>query len=79
MAPDRPPLPGLRTLGALAVAAALGAGAALVWFVHAPWLRERMREDTDRLVREALVEVQASRREDIDRAGTVLRAGTDHL
>ena len=79
MAPTRSSLPGLRTLGALAVAAALGAGAALVWFVHAPWLRERMREDTDRLVREALVEVQASRREDIDRAGAVVRAGADHL
>ena len=45
MSDSRPSHPRLRTLGALAVAGAIAAGAALVWFVHAPWLRERMRED----------------------------------
>ena len=71
--------PRLRSLVALAVAGALAAGAALVLLVHAPWLGERMRGDTDRLVKEALDAVAASRREDLERTGALLRAGTDHL
>jgi signal transduction histidine kinase len=38
-----------------------------------------MAEDTDRLVTETLGAVAEARREDLDRAGEVLRAGTDHL
>jgi len=79
VAPAPRPLPGLRALGAFAVAAALAAGAGLVWFVHAPWLRARMRDDSDRMVRDALGAVSRARVEDLDRTGEVLRAGTDHL
>lgn len=71
--------PGLRTLSALLFGAVLLGGGALVWFVHAPWLRARTAQDTDRLVTAALEEVAAARREDLDRTGEVLRAGTDHL
>ncbi len=70
---------GLRTLSALLFAAVLLGGGALVAFVHAPWLRSRTARDTDRLVTAALEEVAAARAEDLDRAGEVLRAGTDHL
>jgi signal transduction histidine kinase len=73
------PLPGLRTLSALLLGAVLLGGGALVWLVHAPWLRARTAEDTDRLVTSALAEVAQARREDLDRTGEVLRAGTDHL
>jgi signal transduction histidine kinase len=38
-----------------------------------------MEADTERLVTEALAEVAAARRDDLDRTGEVLRAGTDHL
>jgi signal transduction histidine kinase len=72
-------LPGLRALSAALLGAVLIGGGALVWFVHAPWLRSRMEADTDRLVAAALVEVAGARREDLDRTGEVLRAGTDHL
>jgi two-component system NtrC family sensor kinase len=71
--------PGLRTLSALLFGGVLLGGVALVGLVHAPWLRSRTIEDTDRLVKEALEEVAAARREDLDRTGEVLRAGTDHL
>jgi len=71
--------PGLRTLSALLFGAVLLGGAALVFLVHAPWLRARTAEDTEHLVAAALREVAAARREDLDRTGEVLRAGTDHL
>lgn len=70
---------GLRTQSALLFCCVLIGGGALVWLVHAPWLRARSEEDSGVLVAKALAEVGAARREDLDRTGEVLRAGTDHL
>jgi two-component system, NtrC family, sensor kinase len=72
-------LPGMRTLSALLFAAVLAGGGALVWLVHAPWLRGRLGEESERLVAAALEETAAARGEDLDRTAEVLRAGTDHL
>lgn len=72
-------LPGLRALSALLLAAVLAGAGALVWFVHAPWLRSRIGAESERLVSAALEETAAARREDLDRAAGVLRAGTEHL
>jgi signal transduction histidine kinase len=72
-------LPGLPALSALLLGTVLLGGGALVWFVHAPWLRARSAEATGVLATESLAEVASARREDLDRTGEVLRAGTDHL
>ena len=78
--PARPrTIPGLRALSALLFGAVLVGGGALVWLLHAPWLRGRLEEDTGRLVTDSMAEVAAARREDLDRTGEVLRSGTDHL
>ena len=71
--------PTLRGLSALLFGAVLLGGAALAFLVHAPWLRARTAADTDALVTAALAEVAAARREDLDRTGEVLKAGTGHL
>ncbi len=72
-------LPGLRALFALLLAGAfLGAGLA-VWFVHAPWLRGRMEEETGNLVREALDGAVRSREEDLAQTEAVVRAAAVHL